>query len=61
MKANITVLLSEIIGYLCAVKHFIERENIFVVIPLNLLIPPVDDCFEINDKEMIKVTKKGNF
>ena len=60
------MFLSKILIHLCIVIHDIGEENIFIVIVFKVLVQKkilkrdVKDCFKINGKQMIKMSKTVN-
>ena len=51
----------------CMIIHYIVKENIFVVIVYTLSLQKknfkrhIKDCFKSNDKQTIKIPKKGEY
>ena len=54
------MFLSKMLIHSCRIEHYTVKENTFVVIIcriLEILKSHVNDCFKINDKQMIKTEK----
>ena len=63
MKVNLVMFPSNILAHLCTIKHYVTIEKICCYcfrsfITAQILERHIDDCFEIIDKQIIKIVKK---
>ena len=55
-EGHLSMFLSKILAHLCTIKQYIVIENMFTT--AQILEKHVTDCFGINGKQMIKMTKE---